>query len=92
MPKFTEKIDTYTLPVAALDGTVLFPGIPISLELSSEGTICACERAVREGGRAFFSLRRVSDDEAVRSAMSEGFLVSALAASRASFRAAVFSS
>ena len=72
MPKFTEKIDTYTLPVAALDGTVLFPGIPISLELSSEGTICACERAVREGGRAFFSLRRVSDDEAVRSAMSEG--------------------
>lgn len=74
MPKFTEKIDTYTLPVAALDGTVLFPGIPISLELSSEGTICACERAVREGGRAFFSLRRVSDDEAVRSAMSEGEL------------------
>lgn len=72
MPKYTEKIDTYTLPVAALDGTVIFPGIPISLELSSEGAIRACEKASGESGRAFFSLRNVSDEEAVRSALSDG--------------------
>lgn len=72
MPKYTEKINTYSLPVVALDGLVLFPGIPVSFELNSEGAIRACERAGSEGGKAFFSLRNVTDEEAVRNATSDG--------------------
>lgn len=67
MPKYIEKIDTLRLPAVVLDGIVIFPLIPTSFELSSADSIAACERASRDGGKAFFVLKKPSDAEAVSS-------------------------
>lgn len=42
MPVEIEKIQKKTLPVVILRGQVAFPGLPLTLELSSAGTIESC--------------------------------------------------
>ncbi len=45
MPKYTEKIESRTLPVIALRGVVAFPSIPLSFEISDDPSIHAAEAA-----------------------------------------------
>ena len=45
MAKYIEKIETSTLPVIALFGSVAFPGVTLSFELEHEMSIAAAEAA-----------------------------------------------
>ena len=45
MAKYIEKIETYSLPVVVLDGSVAFPGVTLSFELEHEPSIVAAETA-----------------------------------------------
>lgn len=44
MPKYTEKIKKQILPLVPLDGVVIFPAIPISVELTSKQAVEACRK------------------------------------------------
>lgn len=75
MPKYTEKIKKQILPLVPLDGVVIFPAIPISVELTSKQAVEACERASNGDGEAFFVLRKFDDSGAVVSAASSDTLI-----------------
>ncbi len=75
MPKYTEKIKKQILPLVPLDGVVIFPAIPISVELTSKQAVEACERASNGYGEAFFVLRKFDDSGAVVSAASSDTLI-----------------
>ena len=45
MPKYIEKVEQYSLPVIALRGTVAFPSVTLSFELTDEVCIRAAEAA-----------------------------------------------
>ncbi len=45
MPKYIEKIEKYTLPVIALRGSVAFPSVSLSFELTDESSVNAAAAA-----------------------------------------------
>ena len=49
MPKYIEKIEKFTLPVLALKGTVAFPSVTLSFELTDDLCIRAAEAAFETG-------------------------------------------
>ena len=75
MPKYTEKIKKQLLPLVPLDGVVIFPAIPISVELTSKQAVKACEKASSNDGEAFFVLRKFDDSRAAVSAASSDILI-----------------
>ncbi len=75
MPKYTEKINKQILPLVPLDGVVIFPAIPISVELTSKQAVDACEMASGGDGEAFFILRKFDDAGAAVSAASSDILI-----------------
>lgn len=48
-----EKAESMSLPVIALRGIVVFPVLPVSIEISRKPSISACEYAIRSGSRLF---------------------------------------
>ncbi len=64
MSKYIEKVDKMTLPVVGLRGIVVFPSIPVSLEISDEKQIAICENAQKnEGNILFVSQMDIGFDE-----------------------------
>ncbi|MBR4287989.1 MAG: endopeptidase La [Clostridia bacterium] len=53
MPNFTEKLDRVALPVIALRGLVIFPGIDTSFEVARPQTVRATEMALAADGMVF---------------------------------------
>ncbi len=53
MSKYIEKAETTTLPVLVIRGTVAFPSIPLSFEISDETAISLCEEAEMNDGLVF---------------------------------------
>jgi len=53
MPNFTEKLDRVALPVIALRGLVIFPGIDTSFEVARPQTVRAAEMALAADGMVF---------------------------------------
>ena len=45
MPEYIEKAENLTLPVIVLEGTVAFPSVKISFELTSKSSLAAAEAA-----------------------------------------------
>ncbi|MBQ8849245.1 MAG: endopeptidase La [Clostridia bacterium] len=66
MPKYIEKIEKYTLPVIAIRGTVAFPGVSLSFELSDESCIKAAESAFETDQPVLICSVRESEDEKIR--------------------------
>lgn len=53
MSYFSEKLDRVALPVMALRGLVVFPGIDTSFEIAREQTLRAAEMALKADGMVF---------------------------------------
>ena len=53
MPNFTEKLDRVALPVIALRGLVIFPGIDTSFEVARPQTVRAADMALAADGMVF---------------------------------------
>lgn len=53
MSKYTERIKMLTLPAVPLRGIVAYPGIPISIEVSGELAMKACEAADDAGSQIY---------------------------------------
>ncbi|MBQ4573582.1 MAG: endopeptidase La [Clostridia bacterium] len=53
MSKYTERIKMLTLPAVPLRGLVAYPGIPISLEVTGELAMHACEAANDAGSQIY---------------------------------------
>ena len=62
MPRYIEKVEQYSLPVIALRGTVAFPSVTLSFELTDEVCIRAAEAAFETD--SFILICAVSDLEA----------------------------
>lgn len=58
MPRFIEKLDQITLPVIPLRGIVVFPVIPISIEISDEKQAALCSAAGKDGSQLFFVMQK----------------------------------
>lgn len=61
MPSFKEKADILKLPVFPLKGTVAFPSIPMSIEVSDSAVIKLCEKAYSDGGNVFLLALKQAD-------------------------------
>ena len=65
MPKYTEKIETRTLPVIALRGIVAFPSVPLSFEIADDASIHAAEAAFENDALVLIcSMIRLDESEA----------------------------
>lgn len=68
MPKYIEKIEKMTLPVIALKGTVAFPSVTLSFELSDDVCIRAAEAAFETGSLVLVCSVSKLDDEPLSAA------------------------
>ena len=65
MPKYIEKIEKLTLPVLAIKGTVAFPSVTLSFELSDDICIRAAEAAFATGSPVLVCAAKHLDDESL---------------------------
>ena len=63
MRKYTEKIDTVTVPMIPLRDTFAFPAMPINLELERSASKNAAEAAVQSDSIVFLVTQRDFEDE-----------------------------
>ena len=63
MSHYTETIDLVTLPVIALRGLVVFPGIDTSFEVARRQTVRATEMALKEDGLVFLVTQKDAQEE-----------------------------
>ena len=65
MPKYIEKIEQLSLPVIALRGTVAFPGVTLSFELTDDACIRAAEAAFETDSMVLICTEKTLDEEAL---------------------------
>ena len=68
MPSYIEKTKTLTMPIIPLQGVVVFPSLPITLEIGSKKSIEACNAAAGSDGYIFLAALRDADKEWVTEA------------------------
>lgn len=68
MSKYIEKVEQLSLPVVTLRSIVAFPSIPLSVELTDEGSAAICEAAKNDNSYVFFVTQRDPMAEKVKTA------------------------
>lgn len=58
MSKYIEKVEKTTCPTLVLNGIVLFPAVPLSVELSDKESIAAVNRALKENNMLFVAVAK----------------------------------
>lgn len=65
MSKYIEKVEKTTCPLLRLEGLVVFPGLPVSLELTDKAAIAAVNMALKDSGMVFAASAKEGQDGGV---------------------------